>query len=177
MKKKTLSSTRENPSKFIGFQAFHIIHYFAGMKKIVYLSSFLLFYLGACTSADKESTKESENDVDAARNFIQAALLGDYDLAQSYMLQDSVNTERMNVIKRINLSKDEKAGLASASINIHDVTRRQDSTTIVIYSNSFKNNHDTLKVIKNEGKWLVDFKYLFEHAADSASKPVTDSLR
>jgi len=50
-----------------------------------------------------------------------------------------------------------------------------DSTSIVIYSNSFKNNPDTLKVIKTGGKWLVDFKYLYLHDADTintkAQKP------
>jgi len=145
------------------------------MKKIVYLSSFLLFYLGACTNADKDAAPDSENDVDAARNFIQSALYGDYDRATLYMLRDSVNQERMNAIKRINLSKEEKTGLAGASINIHNIDRRNDSTTIVIYSNSFKNNWDTLKVVKDEGKWLVDFKYLFEHSTDSLSVPVSSS--
>jgi hypothetical protein len=41
----------------------------------------------------------------------------------------------------------------------------------VIYSNSFKNNRDTLKVIRQEGKWRVDFDYLFNHDDDSLSAP------
>jgi hypothetical protein len=41
------------------------------------------------------------------------------------------------------------------------------------------NDHDTLKVVKKKGQWLVDFKYLFEHDADSlAVKPLLkDSLQ
>ena len=53
-----------------------------------------------------------------------------------------------------------------------------DSTTILIYSNSFKNDHDTLKILRINSQWLVDFKYLYEHDSDTLmSKPIIkDSL-
>jgi Domain of unknown function (DUF4878) len=150
------------------------------MKKILTLSSFLLFCFGACKNQDKQTGK-SENDLDAARNFIQAALYGKYDEAKIYMLRDSINEERMRLMERVRLSSDEKAGLASASINIHNVNPVNDSTTIIIYSNSFKNDKDTLKVVKIKGQWLVDFNYLFEHDKDTLNKqpPVhkTDSTK
>jgi hypothetical protein len=144
------------------------------MKKILYLSSFLLFCLYACKNEDKKDST-SENDVDAVRNFIQAALEGNYEKAKTFMIGDSVSMERMGNIERVNLSPEEKKGLASASINVHDITRRNDSTTIVIYSNSFKNNWDTLKAVKVKGQWLVDFNYLFDHDNDTLVNK-TDSL-
>ena len=137
------------------------------MKKILYLSSFLFFCLGACKNEDKKETPASENDVDAVRNFIQAALEGNYEKAKTFMLSDSINLERMNAIERVNLSLEEKKGLAAASINVHNITRENDSTTIVIYSNSFWNNWDTLKAVKWKGEWLVDFNYLFDHDSDT----------
>jgi hypothetical protein len=135
------------------------------MKKILYICSFLLFCFAACNN--HEEAPKSENDVDAIRNFIQSSLYGDYEKAKKYMLADSINLEQMNAIERVNLSADEKRGLANASINIHNVRRVNDSATIVIYSNSYKNNWDTLKAIKKGGEWLVDFKYLFTHDADT----------
>ncbi len=149
------------------------------MKKILIFTSFLLFCLGACKNQGKQEGK-SENDLDAARNFIQAALYGKYDEAKIYMLRDSINEERMKLIERVKLSPDEKRGLAAASINIHDVTPVNDSTTVVIYSNSFKNDRDTLKVVKVKGQWLVDFNYLFDHDNDTLMKrPInkTDSIK
>jgi hypothetical protein len=145
------------------------------MKKIFYLSSFLLFFpiaigIGACNNDNKETPK-AENDVDAIRNFIQFALYGDYEKAKTYMLPDSLNKEQMNAVERVNLSPEEKKGLATSSINIHNVNRVNDSTTIVIYSNSFKNNWDTLKAVKQNGEWLVDFNYLFNHDIDTLSNP------
>ncbi|MBL7743274.1 MAG: DUF4878 domain-containing protein [Chitinophagaceae bacterium] len=144
------------------------------MKKIFYLSSFLLFCFTACKDGDKQ-TSVSENDVDAVRNFIQAALEGNYEKAETFMIHDSVSMDRMNNIKRVNLSAEEKKGLAAASIIVHSITRVNDSATVVIYSNSFKKNQDTLRALRVNGNWLVDFNYLFDHDKDTLiNKP--DSL-
>lgn len=150
------------------------------MKKIFYPACFLLLCIAACNSSDRQITAEtSENDVDAARNFIQAALLGDYGKARTYMLSDTMNVERMNAIERVSLSPEEKKGLAGSSINIHDVKKVNDSTTVVIYSNSFKNNRDTLRVLRRDKEWKVDFNYLFTHDSDTLTFPPAkkDSLR
>ena len=137
------------------------------MKKILPVS-ILLLALCACNNSDQSG--KSENDVDAARNFIQAALNGDYDKARTYMLPSPINEERMDAVQRVSLrfSPDERKGLAGSSINIHNVNKLNDSATIVIYSNSFKNDWDTLRVIKEKENWLVDFNYTFTHGADSS---------
>lgn len=146
----------------------NFILYFAGMKKILTVSSFLLFCLFACNTEDKNPA-EPESDVNVITNFIQSALYGNYEKARTYMLPDSINQERMNMIERVNLLPEEKKGLAAASINIHNISRVNDSTTVVIYSNSFKNNRDTLKVVRLKGQWLVDFNYLFDHDTDTVT--------
>jgi hypothetical protein len=137
------------------------------MKKITYFS-FLLFCLCACNSEDKSTGTGS--DINVISDFIKAALKGDYEKAKTYMIADSLSLQRINNIARVNLSPEEKRGLAAASINIHDVNRVNDSTTVVIYSNSYKNNRDTLRALKEQGKWLVDFNYLFDHDLDSLIK-------
>lgn len=136
------------------------------MKKLLFVLSCFTGLLYACTNADKK-TNESENDVDAARNFIQAALKWDLQQARTFMLTDSANEERMKVIERIRLSPEEKKGLADASIIIKELKRTSDTSTIVIYANSFKNNEDTLRVLKKGEQWLVDLNYLFTHDSDS----------
>lgn len=135
------------------------------MKKILSFSSFLLFCL-ACNNDDKKETGQ-ETDINVITNFIQAALKGNFDEAKSYMITDSMSLQRMNNIARVNLSPEEKRGLSSASINIHTRIPLNDSTTIVIYSNSYKNNRDTLRALKLNGRWLVDFNYLFDHDMDT----------
>lgn len=139
------------------------------MKKIFYCSSLLLVSLIACNSDDRQSTSTtSDNAVDAARNFIQAALVGDFERATKFMVNDSLNHEDLNAIQRLNerLSKEEKEKYQEASIRIHQDRKLNDSTRIIYYSNSFKNKQDSLKVIKTNNEWLVDFKFMF-HKTDS----------
>jgi len=137
------------------------------MKKIL-SASFLLFILAACNN-DKTTSGNSENDVDAARNFIRSALDGKFSQARQYMLQDTANLQFLDVaeqnyerapVETINAYK-------GSSINIHQVNTVNDSTTVVVYSNSFKKDHDTLKVLKVNNQWLVDLKYLYQHDMDT----------
>jgi hypothetical protein len=131
---------------------------------------FLLFF--ACNSSDETSTPASENDVDAARNFIDAALKGHYDEARKLVVQDSINNAWVDLFKRAyqeRMSMADKAGYRNASINIHNVQSVNDSTTIVKYSNSYKKQNDSLKVVRRNGEWLVDL-------GDSFLSPTTDTL-
>ncbi len=141
----------------------------------------MMIALTACRDAEKQATGVSENNIDAARNFIRAALDGKFDEARKYMLTDSVNTNYMDVAERSYQRADKaiKDGYRSSSINIHEVNEPiQDSVTVVIYSNSFRNDPDTLQVIRSGGQWLVDLKYLYEHYAYTLLKKpnLNDSL-
>ncbi|MDZ4809836.1 MAG: DUF4878 domain-containing protein [Bacteroidota bacterium] len=133
-------------------------------------ASFLFFLISSCKNKDKQPDNKSENNIDAARNFIRAALDGKFTEARNFMLEDSVNTNYMDVAERSYQRADQtiKDGYRSSSINIVSVKETiKDSVTVVTYSNSFKNDPDTLKVIKSNGQWLVDFKYLYEHDTDT----------
>jgi hypothetical protein len=148
------------------------------MKKIISFSLFLLFCLSACNNEDK--TETSASDIIVVSNFIKSALRGDYENAKTFMIADSLSLARMNNIARVNLSAEEKRGLAAASIIIHTRIPVNDSTTVVIYSNSYKNNWDTLRALRVNGRWLVDFNYLFDHDMDTLiNYPVnkTDSIK
>ena len=109
--------------------------------------------------------------MDAARNFLDAALKGDYKHASVYMLQDSANREYLNVSERSyqNRSPDAKTKLKAASLRFFDTQQVNDSTTITVFANSYANKKDTLRIVKRSGQWLVDLKYLFEHDMDTSN--------
>ena len=139
------------------------------MKRNRFVFLFLLFSFCACNNNDKQAPAKAEDDIDAAREFIRSALDGKFNQARTYLLSDSINMQYLDAVER-NYQKadgDTKDGYHSSSINIHEVKPVNDSTTIVIYSNSFKNDHDTLKVQKVKGQWLIDLKYLYEHDMDT----------
>lgn len=135
------------------------------MKRTFLYFLFLLFLFPSCLPDKADKEEPSDSDIDAARSFVQAALRGNYESAKQHMVHDSANDERLDAVSRIPRTADEKQGLWDASINIHSRKLLNDSTSIIIYSNSFyKDNKDTLKVVKKDGQWLVDFKYLFDQS-------------
>lgn len=149
------------------------------MKKYTFL--FLLFFAIACKEGDKKIPGKSENNLDAARNFIRAALDGKFNEARSFLLPDSVNINYMDIAERSYQRADQNTrdGYRTSSINIIDVKNPiRDSVTVVIFSNTFKNDPDTLKLIKSGGQWLVDLKYLYLHQEDTThSEIINDKIK
>lgn len=137
------------------------------MRSIFILSFLFLQFFYACSGGEGERTGEittSENDVDAARNFIRSALDGKYDRARKFMIQDSLNNQYIDLFQRnyeSRMDPEDKRGYRESSINIHDIRQLNDSTTIVNYSNSFKKKNDSLMVVRRDNQWLVDLKYSF----------------
>lgn len=132
------------------------------MRKIIF--PVLLLSLYACNNP-KEKPQEAENEIDAARQFIRASLDGRFDVAKDYLLNDSLNNNYLDLTQRSyqKVSPADRENYKGATIVIHNTNTLNDSTSIIIFSNSFKNDHDTLRVLKRENKWQVDLKYLFGH--------------
>lgn len=127
----------------------------------------------SCKNEEKSSL--SENNLDAARNFIRSALDGKFNEARNYMLQDSLNNNYLDVAERSYKNSDQavKDSYRASTIIIHNLSDMNDSVSVLIYSNSFKNDHDTLRVIRTNDKWLVDLKYLYQHDVDTNYNKVT----
>lgn len=130
----------------------------------------VLFFLLSCSDNSRQVNTEPENEMDAVRTFIRAALDGDYAKARTLLVPDSLNLQDIDASERLykeRMSKEEKEKYRGASIHIHDTRKIDDSTSVVYYSNTYRNQKDSLKVVKQDGKWLIDFKYIFKHKPDS----------
>ncbi len=118
----------------------------------------------SCTNSENKTTVTSENQVDAARNFIRAALDGKWNDAQKFMLPDSTNLQVLDNLKRNwenQMNADDKRGYRDASINLYDTRNVADTIVIVNYSNSYKKERDSVRVVRINQQWLVDLKYSF----------------
>jgi len=151
------------------------------MKKYPVIIISILVLAVACKNKDKQAAS-SENSADAARNFIRAALDGKFGEASNYMLQDSLNLNYLDVAERSykNAPQSVKDGYRASSIRFYNpLAAPNDSVSILVYSNSYKNDPDTLKVVRINNNWLVDLKYLYQHDADTAlnKQVTTDSLK
>lgn len=142
---------------------------------------FLLCFFAACKSADKKTEGLSENNIDAARNFVRAALDGKFEDARAFMLPDSVNNNYMDVAERSfnNAAQSVKDSFRTSTIVVHNVKDLNDSTTVITFSNSYKKEKNDLKVVRIHDQWLIDLKYLYEHRADSAGEAplLNDTLK
>lgn len=134
------------------------------MKGLLIISLCLTVFFSACrndANDRSDTTKTSENDVDAARNFIRLFLDGELEKARTMLVTDSLNTQIFDAYERIynNRTQNDKSGYKGSSIQIHSVRTVNDSISVVSYSNSFKKIVDSLKVMKDNGDWKIDLKY------------------
>lgn len=118
----------------------------------------VLFFV-ACRNS--EPFVKADSDLEAARNFIEGVLKGDFKRAEFYMLHDEQNESYLNKLKRRyrERSEHERKQYADASIVLMDVDMISDTATIISYHNSFDNIARKVKAVKMKGEWLVDLKY------------------
>lgn len=141
------------------------------MKQMLFAVLATLALMAGCTNADKAPATVAEDDIDAAREFVRASLDGNFDRARQFMVQDSAGIQLMDNVERRykeHSSPEEKQQYRNAEIKIFQVQHLDSTTSSIAYFNTYTNKKDTLRVVRNGSKWLVDFKYLL--------KPQTDSL-
>jgi len=128
--------------------------------KMLYILPCILF-LAACGGEEAQKEQASENEVDAARNFIRAALDGKWNQAKNFMLADSTNTALLQTAEEAyqQMGLQEKRGYREANITFYDTRQVADTLAIVQYANTYKKQRDSLKIVRQNGQWLVDLKY------------------
>jgi len=137
------------------------------MKKLIQLTPLLILLLSACNDSTKEEEQiKPANGMDAASKFLRAALDGDYKKARTYLVNDSTNNQMIDIYEKDynnSLPPEDKKAYKTASIRFLKETHElNDSTTIVHYSNSYKNKPDSLKIVKLNGEWFIDLNFTFQ---------------
>lgn len=120
----------------------------------------ILFTALLSCNADKQN-KEPESALDAGRAFIRATLDGDFASSEELLLQDSENVQLFNSYRVFynKLPEEKKKAYQKADYTIEKFTETPDSSVIIRFQNSYMHETDELKVVRNDGKWKVDFKY------------------
>ena len=130
------------------------------MYKTINTIFILILFIG-CNQQNKKVSLDDP--METGREFIDASLKGNYDLAEKYMLSDSTNLHYLDRLKDFYKKMDpsEKDGLKNANIIINPSEDVTDSTTIINYTNTYKNKPSKIKLIRRNKEWKVDFKYTF----------------
>jgi len=122
-----------------------------------------LLLLTVLLSCNNEAGYTKATDAqEAAREFITASLAGNYDMASFYLYKDSAGVNEMLLNKWKSdygkWSQEDKVGHKNANIIVITTEKTSDSTLNYIFSNSYKKDTTTIKIIKTKGDWLVDLK-------------------
>ncbi|MCX6324405.1 MAG: hypothetical protein NTZ41_09400 [Sphingobacteriales bacterium] len=101
--------------------------------------------------------------LDTGRAFIRASLDGDFKTAGSFLLKDDENAQEFTAYEQYynRMPEVHKKEYKESSYEINKYTDINDSTTIINYSNSYMKKPMEIKVVRNAGVWLIDFKYTF----------------
>jgi hypothetical protein len=129
------------------------------IKKICFSITIAIFLL-ACNNAAK---KAPVTDTDVGTTFIRSVLDNDFTTAQQYLLNDETNKQYFETFQHQYQLKDksELEKYKAADIIINSLEPLKD-TTIINYSNSYKKEmKNKLRLVRNNGKWLIDLKYTF----------------
>lgn len=108
---------------------------------------------------------KAEDAQDAGREFIRASLDGDYEKARFYLLKDSINLMLIEQQQKNyqQLNSQEKKEYKDASIRPIEIKPENDSvTTYRYYNTSNPTDTTTMRIIKNNGEWLVDLKSIIK---------------
>ena len=103
-------------------------------------------------------------DIEVARAFIQNILDNKFEEAERFVLKEETNEEYFKLFKTEykSKSKEELENYKNADIIINEIAPVNDSVSIINYSNSYiRDKSNKLKMVRVEGKWLVDLKYTF----------------
>jgi hypothetical protein len=112
----------------------------------------------ACNSG--RTFKKADDAQDAGREFIRASLDGDYEKAQYFLLQDSINRLLMDKWEKgfDQFDAATRQQYKSADILPIHIQDESDSVTSYTFSNSYRKDTTTIKIVRVNGEWLVDLK-------------------
>jgi len=131
------------------------------LKKILLKTLFVLAPLLLIISCNAGKTfQKAEDAQDAGRQFIRASLDGDYEKARFYLLNDSVNLLLISKWQQgfDKMDRDTRQQYREASILPINITPLNDSVTSYTFSNSFRKDTTTVRIVRINGEWLVDLK-------------------
>lgn len=130
------------------------------IKKTAYWAALACFALSCSSNPSRE---EVSTDTDVAKAFIRSTLDNNMKEAEKYLLNDPENTQLLQNYSRWygNQPQTKTDGFKKADIFIKNIeTVVNDSLEIIYYSNSVEQDvKNKLKLVRVNGKWLIDFKY------------------
>lgn len=119
-----------------------------------------LFCFIILVSCGNKQYQPAEDALDAAREFKNACLTGDFKKAKFYVKSTEYNTVALEDIMKLykTTGSEQKKELKDASLRVISNKEIDSVSSQIILSNSFDKKVDTFFAVKENNSWLVDFK-------------------
>ena len=121
------------------------------------------FFIGSILWSCNQN-KLPNTDIDVARTFIKDVQQNNFKDAKDLLLKEQANVEYIDLLEKHYHTKTaaELDKYKAADIIVNEITPVNDTITIINYSNSYnKAEKNKLKLVRQNGQWLVDLKYTF----------------
>ena len=120
----------------------------------------ILFLLILLSSCSQKKYHPAEDALDAAREFNDGCLRGDFDKAKFYAIDNNETKNELNKTEKEYNSKTsrQQKELKEASIIIQSNKEILQQHSQIILSNSVDKKLDTLNLVLQNNLWLVDFQ-------------------
>lgn len=129
------------------------------MRQLLPLIAGTWIALAGCSNPSSDT--DAEGDFDAGREFVRAALDGDYKKASTYLFKDSMNLMlfEQQQSNYQSMPPEQKGAYKGSSIRPISIQHPNDTVTLFQYYHTANASDTTLiRIIKSEGRWLVDLK-------------------
>lgn len=128
--------------------------------------SFILSVIILCTCWFNQSCQSKKIDdapqtaLETAQQFLRLEMKGEFTNASNHLLITDYNQTILSTHEKdyVAMPEEKKTKLNSAFINIISYDETSDSTAILDYSNAIDTKTQRLFLIRQNKKWLVDFK-------------------
>lgn len=123
------------------------------MKKLLLFLSFVIIL--SCHSG--EDFPKAENALDAAREYIDGTLKGEFNKAQAYLQPTAYNNKYLDSLKDnyYQFNDIQRQDYRKASIIIQKEHKISDKESIIFFQNSFDKKNDSIRVINAGNVWQV----------------------
>lgn len=118
----------------------------------------VVILLAACSDNRSDKKQVAGTALDAGRGYLEACLQGDFSLAASYIMHDTLLHQnlRYEEAEYRNLEREGRQLRRTASIQIHALNDVSTDKVLMIYSYSFSpEKKDTLYIQKQAAGWML----------------------
>lgn len=124
----------------------------------IFVNILIVFVFLSCNS--RSNYPVAENALDAAREYVDGTLKGEFKKSETYLLPTEANKQHLEKVKKnyYKFNDVQRQDYRGASIIIEKEITVLPDKSVIYFQNSFDKQKDSIVVVNNQGEWKVTFE-------------------